>query len=218
MRLRQVDMRSPRHVVQAIEAGRAGRLTLDQIQRHFEEFDARARLTLWWNGADLDRLFDSRHAGIVEAGLDEIRRYGWKTAGEVTFSEFGERGSIDLMAANDAASAVLVGEAKSEWGSIEETLRRLDIKARLAPKIAFQTFGFRPRAIAAILLFAEDRTARRVAARFSTTLDSALPARGHDIRRWLREPAGNLRGLWFLTNAAGDRHARDGKPRERRDR
>jgi hypothetical protein len=209
-------MRCPRHVVQAIEAGRAGRLTLDVIQRYFEEFDARARLTLWWNGADLDRLLDSRHAGIVEAGLGEVRTYGWKTASEVTFSEFGERGSIDLMAAKEAASAVLIGEAKSEWGSIEETLRRLDVKARLAPKIAFQTFGFRPRAVAAVLLFAEDRTARRVAARFSTTLDSALPARGRDIRRWLREPAGNLRGLWFLTDAADDRHARDKKARRRR--
>jgi hypothetical protein len=194
--------------VQAIEAGQAGRLRLDDVRSHFETFDAWARLTVWWNGADLDRLLDARHAGVVEAGLAELRKSGWRTAGEVSFSEYGERGSIDILGANESQAAVFVGEAKSEWGSIEETLRRLDVKARLAPKIAFQTFGFRPRVVAAVLLFPEDRTARRVGDRYAVTLDSAFPARGREIRRWLKTPVRSLRGLWFLTNATPDAHAR----------
>ena len=199
--IRQGDGNQSRHIVQAIEGGRAGTLKLNQIRSHFETFNARARVTVWWNGADLDRLLDARHAGVVEAGLSELRKYEWRTAGEVPFNEYGERGSMDILAGKESEAAVLVGEAKTEWGSIEETLRKLDIKARLAPKVAFQTFGFRPRVVAAVLLFPEDRTARRVAERFAVTLDSAFPARAPEIRRWLKQPLGPLRGLWFLTNA-----------------
>ena len=159
---------------------------------------------------------DSRHARVVEAGLKELRRYDWVTAGEVTFSEYGERGSIDLFGAKEGAAAAFVGEAKSEWGSIEETLRRLDVKARLAPKICFQKFGFRPRVVGAVLIFGEDRTSRRVADRHAVTLDSALPAGGRAIRQWLKEPKGPLRGLWFLTNAAdGVRQREQSRPRPR---
>lgn len=214
----QTDGAVSRHVIQDIEGGRAGTVKLDQIRRHFEAFDARARLTLWWNGADLDRLLDARHAGVVETGLGELRKYGWRTAGEVSFNEYGERGSIDLLAAKESESAVFVGEAKSEWGSIEETLRGLDVKARLAPRIAFQAFGFRPRAVAAVLLFPEDRTARRVAERYAVTLDSAFPARAHEIRRWLKQPAGHLRGPWFLTNAPNPGQPLAASPRTRSNR
>lgn len=213
--IRQTDGAVPRHIVQAIEGGRAGTVRLDQIRSHFETFDARARVTVWWDGADLDRLLDARHAGVVEVGFGELRKYGWQTAGEVSFNEYGERGSIDLLAGKESESAVFVGEAKSEWGSIEETLRRLDVKARLAPKVAFQVFGFRPRAVAAVLLFPEDRTARRIAERFAVTLDSAFPARAQEIRRWLKQPVGYLRGLWFLTNASDHRPTRDVSPRKR---
>jgi hypothetical protein len=206
--IRQVDATVSRHIVQAIESGRAGRLRLDDVRSHFERFDARTRLTVWWHGADLDRLFDARHAGVVEAGLAELRKHGWQTAGEVSFNEYGDRGSIDLFAGKESEAAIFVGEAKSEWGSIEETLRRLDVKARVAPKIAFQLFGFRPHVVAAVLLFPEDRTARRIADRYAVTLDSAFPARALEIRRWLKEPVGRLRGLWFLTNASADGHKR----------
>ena len=191
-----------------IEAGQAGELKLDQVRAYFEKFDARARTSLWWNGAELDRLLDSRHAAVVEAGVVEVRRYVWRTATEISFSEYGERGSIDLLAAKESSAAVFVGEAKSEWGSVEETLRRMDVKARLAPKIAFETFGFRPRAVASVLILPEERTARRIAERFEATLGSALPARGWEIRRWLKAPQGSLRGIWFLSNAAEDRRPR----------
>ncbi len=141
---------------------------------------------------------------MVDTLVVVLRRYAWLTAAEVSFSEFGERGSIDVFAANPHAQAVFVGEAKSDWGSVEETLRRLDVKRRLAPKIAQETFGFRPRFVGTALVFPDDRTARRVADRFAATLDSALPARGREIRAWLRNPTGHLRGLWFLTNARVD--------------
>ena len=134
-----------------------------------------------------------------------LRRFGCSPEPEVTFAERGERGSIDIFAGHELAKAVFVGEAKSEWGSLEETLRRLHVKIRLAPELARSTFGWKPTFVGAALIFPEDRTARRISERFAATLDTALPARGTEIRRWLRSPSGNLRGIWFLTNAADRR-------------
>lgn len=206
-RLRQSDLPS-RHVAQLIEAGRAGELRLNDLRAHFARLEGSIFVNAWWQGAALDRLADSRHATVIEASLRVLRRDGWRPLTEVTFSEFGERGSIDVFAAHDEARAVLVGEAKSEWGSIEETLRRLHVKTRLAPNLAVREFGWRPKVVGCVLIFPEDRTARRVADRFSETLNAAFPARGRAIRSWLRAPSGDLRGIWFLTDAGMDRASR----------
>ena len=186
--------------IRALERGEAGSLRLDTLRSHFSRLEARARLNVWWHGADFDRLLDERHAEVVEAGATVVRSYGWPLLSEVTFAEYGERGSIDLFGANSSRRAVFVGEAKSVWGSIEETNRTLDVKARLAPKVTQDRLGWRPLFVAKVLLFPDDSTARRVATRFDATLSAAYPARGREIRAWLRKPDRNLAGLWFLSN------------------
>jgi hypothetical protein len=187
------------HFVRHLEAGDAGQLRLDDIRDHFARFDARVRVSVWWNGAAIDRLLDQRHAGLVDLSIVVLRRFDWDTQTEITFSDYGERGSLDLFAAKPAVAAVLVGEVKSDWGSMEETLRRLDVKARLAPKLAVATFGFKPAVVGRVLILPEESTARRVAAKYAATLDAALPDRNRRIGAWLRSPAGPLRGLWFLS-------------------
>ena len=192
-----------------LESGRAGGLRLDDLRRHFAELGATLRVTAWWNGAALDRLLDERHAQVVDGGVVVLKRLGWdQVETEVTFNEWGERGSIDLFAARPDLGAIFVGEAKSEWGSVEETIRRLDVKLRLAPSISEKRFGFRPATVGAALIFPEDRTARRVAAKFAATLAAAYPDRNRSVRRWLRNPSGRLRGLWFLTDVDTHRPAR----------
>ena len=189
-----------RHFTRRLESGLAGELRLDDIRGHFSMLGARVRVSVWWNGALLDRLLDEEHAGIVEAAVGAVRRYGWSVETEVTFSEYGERGSIDLFGRDERRRAALVGEVKSAWGSMEETLRSLDAKERLAPRICFQRWGWRPVWVGKVLMLSEDRTARRVAQRHAATLDSALPARSREVRAWLHQPDGPLRGLWFLSN------------------
>jgi hypothetical protein len=191
-----------RSACQEIEAGRAGSLRLDDIRSHFGRFDAAIYVNAWWNGAALDRLIDSRHAAVVDGCVSKLTAKGWRCLTEHSFAVYGERGSIDIFAGRDDAKAVFVGEAKSEWGSIEETLRRLHLKIRLAPGLAGEVFGWRPLFVGAALVFPEDRTARRIADRFAATLDAAFPSRGLEVRRWVRSPHGNLRGIWFLTDAA----------------
>jgi hypothetical protein len=127
------------------------------------------------------------------------RRLGWTTYPEVTFSVYGERGSIDLLALNRADRAAVMLEAKTEIASAEETQRRMDVKTRLLPGITFEREGWRPRNVARILVIGESRTNRRRAARLEALFADSLPARNVAVRRWLRAPVGPLAGIWFLS-------------------
>jgi hypothetical protein len=198
---RQVDVPGSRRVTQEIEAGRAGQIKLDLLRRHFAALDASVRLTPWWNGAALDRLLDESHAQVVDAVARVLPTYGFnRVRTEHTFSDFGERGSIDVFAGNEERKAVFVGEAKSEWGSIEETLRRQSVKVRLARKLALSAFGWKPLCVASVLVLPDRSTNRRIAARYGASLNG-YSARSHAIRQWLRQPSGDLGGIWFLSDA-----------------
>jgi hypothetical protein len=184
-----------RRFVIRLENDDAGSLRLDDIRAHFSGLDAHVRVSV----AALDRLLDERHAALVERALGVLRANSWRTETEVSFSRWGERGSIDILAGHDAARALLVGEVKSEWGSMEETNRRLDVKVRLAPDISVERFGWAPHTVARVLVLPDVMTARRIAAAHALTIDSAYPARGREVRAWIRRPSGPLRGLWFLS-------------------
>src|SRR5688572_20048440 len=82
--------------IRRVEDGRAGAVLYGRIRRLFGEIEGRARISVWWKGAAADRLLDERHAYYVERSARVVRRAGWAVPSEVTYSEFGERGSIDL--------------------------------------------------------------------------------------------------------------------------
>lgn len=84
--------------IHKLETGRGGELVLARVRRLFAEVDARARVAVWWQGAAADRLLDERHASIVERSARFFVQRAWETAIELTFSEYGERGSIDIFA------------------------------------------------------------------------------------------------------------------------
>jgi len=191
----------PRRDVQLVEAGAAGSVFLDRGRRIFEALGARGRFSVWWNGAAADRLLDERHAALVERAIGVFVQRGWETAVEVSFSEFGERGSIDIFAARRSAGAVAVSEIKSAFGSLEETNRVLDVKERLAPRIAEREFGWRPVVVGRLLIVADESTNRRIVAGHERTMGAIYPARGREVRAWLRQPDRPIRGIWFLSDA-----------------
>jgi hypothetical protein len=131
-----------------------------------------------YRGAEADRLLDQRHADLVEAITRLLRAYGWEVRVEVSFAFYGERGSIDVVAWHAPSRMLLVIEVKSELGSLEGTLRPLDVKCRLAPKVVSDRFGWEPVNVARMVVFPEDRTVRRQVAQHLQTLRAALPA-GH---------------------------------------
>jgi len=115
----------------------------------------------------------------------------------VSFSIWGERGSIDVLAQHPATGSLLVVEVKSVVPDSQELLHRLDQKARLAPKIAGE-HGWQVRMVSRVLVIGATAISRRRIARLATTDDAALPDRGRAVRQWLGQPAAPLRGLLFV--------------------
>jgi transcriptional regulator with XRE-family HTH domain len=192
----------PRVDVIRIENGRLADVRLERTRRVFAAAGGRARLSIWWNGALADRLLDERHAALAERALGVYSRWRWETALEVTYSEYGERGSIDLLAGHQTTRLAVVNEVKSAWGSIEETNRLLDVKVRLAPKLVRERFGWWPESVSRVLILPSEDSIRRTVARLERTMETAYPARSREVRAWIRQPQGSLRGLWFLSEVA----------------
>lgn len=182
-----------------LEAGRLSLLSIDELGRSFGVLDARVNLSVWRNGAALDRLLDERHAALVGAVVELLKRRGWDVRVEVTFNEFGDRGSIDVLAWHSGRRALLVVEVKSELGSVEGTLRPFDIKARLARRIARDQFGWVAAIIGRVLVLPEERSARRQVQRHASVLSAALPRGSRDVRAWLYDPTQPIGAIWFLS-------------------
>jgi hypothetical protein len=149
--------------------------------------------------------------------LDENR---WEVLPEVTYSIYGERGSIDILAWHAETRTLLVIELKSELTSIEETLRRHDAKVRLAPRIASVRFGWRPASVARLLVLPEGRTARRRVERHSALFARSYPERNRVVRTFLGRPAaftgsGRFGGLLFLSSIDHLSDMRVAGPRKR---
>jgi hypothetical protein len=83
---------------------------------------------------------------------------------------------------------------KSVVPDSQAMLHGLDRKTRLAPEIV-ATRGWQPRHVSRLLVLGASATSRRRIARLATTYDTALPARGAAVRRWLAKPEGPLAGL-----------------------
>ena len=183
------------------ELGRLDRLTLGTIRSMFGTCDATVGLDIRWRGGEVDRLLDAAHAELVREVGEYLARHGWTCWFEVTYSHFGERGSIDVLAVR--GDAVLVVEVKSELTSIEATLRKLDEKARHAARIAFERTGRRPLVLGRLLVLPDASTPRRRIAANAAIFDGVLPGRGHAVRAWLKRPHGTFAGIVFLS-PAGD--------------
>lgn len=189
--------------ISRLERGHLDTVSLRKVRRAFSALDARVTVDVGWRGGALDRLLDERHAALVGTLVTVLSAAGWDVAVEVTYSRYGERGSIDVLAVHHGARAAVVAEVKTELTSIEETLRRHDAKVRLAPSLVEERFGWRPLHVSRLLVLPEDRTARRRVGRQAALLDQALPARGREVRDWLGHPTGQLAALWFLSASHG---------------
>jgi transcriptional regulator with XRE-family HTH domain len=178
-----------------------------RLERVLAVFGARLSIKVLWQGEELDRILDRGHAALVDSMIGLLARSGWISIAEATFSVYGERGSIDILAWHPIGRVLLVIEVKSVVPDVQATLAGVDRKARLGPVLARER-GWDPLCGARILVLPEDRTARRRLDAFATTMRRAFPARTSEVRRWLRQPAGELSGVLFLTDSQqpGARH------------
>jgi len=128
-----------------------------------------------------------------------LKLRGWTVYVEVSFSEFGERGSIDVLAVRPKDGLAIVCEVKSTLGSLEETNRTLDLKVRLAPTIIFKRLGWRPSTVSRLLIVPSTNSIRRGIADHAATMEAIYPTRGRGVRAWLRRPDSALSGIWFVS-------------------
>lgn len=185
--------------ISLIERGHGSTLAARTLRRVFGLLDARWEPVVSWRGGALDRLLDEDHSRLVAAMASRLRDLSWTIEVEVTYSSFGERGSIDVLAARASLKAVLSVEVKTEITAVEATLRKIDEKDRLVRRlICLDRFRFEPTSVGRLLVLpATDATRRRVRAS-AVVLDAALPARSG--------------GPWMARRASG-RSVRDLDPR-----
>lgn len=151
-----------------------------------------------WRGAELERLLDEDHSMVVDAVATRLEGLGWTVEAEVTYSEFGERGSIDVLGVRPAARAIVVLEVKTDIASSEALGRKLDEKARLAPRIVNKRLGWRAEHVGRVLVMPETMRLRRLVERHPT-IGRMFPGDALAVRRWLRNPVGTVAGMWFLS-------------------
>lgn len=197
------------------ERGELGRLTVATLEAIAAELGATVDITVRWSGEGLDRLLDQTHAALVDRIVRELSDWRWEVATEVSFNIYGERGSVDVAAWHPPTRVLLIVEAKSVVPDVQATIHGIDRKQRLGRAIV-RDRGWRPEAVARLLVITEHRTARRRVEEHTSTFASAFPVRGVELRRWLRRPKPEaLSGLWFLPVTPGTSGMRDSVARER---
>jgi transcriptional regulator with XRE-family HTH domain len=204
-RWRQTDLAtrakvSPTMVVR-IEHGRLASIPLGMVRRVAHALDARLDTIVRWQGGDLGRLINARHAAMHEAMARSFAKFeGWHAEPEVSFSIYGERGIIDILAWHPLTRTLLVVELKTELVDINDLMGSVDRKRRLAAELSGKR-GWREASISTWVVLADGRTNRRELARHERVLRAKFPEDGRVVRGWLRRPSSVINALSFLPSA-----------------
>jgi len=192
-----------RAAVSTVERGQVGSLPLNRIRTIATALEVRLDVMARWRGSDLDRLLDAAHAALVDQVVAILSRQRWEVGPETSFSIFGERGAIDVLAWHPARRMLLVVEVKSRIVDIQSLLMGMDRKRRLAARIALDRGWERAVGVGLWLAVADTRTNHRRLAEHALTIRSALPGDGRGVVAWLREPREPAAFMSFLPYAAG---------------
>ncbi len=194
--------------ISRIERGHIDSLSLKTLRAVAAHLDIRLDLVPRWRGGDLDRLLNSRHSWLHElVARDFGGRGGWIFRPEVSFSEFGERGVVDILAFHPGRRALLVIELKTDIADVNDLVGTIDRKERLARKVAAKLGWTVPpdATVSAWIIVAPGRTNRRRVQAHGAMLRAAFPADGRAIKGWLDVPDRAIRCLSFWP----DSHARN---------
>lgn len=205
---RQTDVAAAAHISRAtvsrLERGHLSTMPLDLIRAACAALDVRVELSPRWRGGELSRLADQGHAALGESVTRRLSGDGWTVRPEMSFSHFGERGSVDLLTWHSPTRTLLVVELKTILTDLQDLVSTVDRKVRLAGWIA-EPLGWQPLSVAALVVVAENRTNRRRVAAHRSLLGAAFPHDGRALAGWLRDPSRGFseqpRFLAFWPNA-----------------
>jgi len=219
---RQMDLavaaRCSRGTISRIERGQFEEVTLGMFRRVSAALEARFDVVPRWRGGELDRLVARGHAELHEAFATFLAaRPGWTMRPEVSFSVYGERGIIDVLAWHEASRTVLVVELKTELVDVMDLMSTMDRRRRLAVRIAAD-LGWNAASVSSLVVLTGSRTNRRRVAEHRTVLRAAFPSDGRSLSPWLsdpRVPVGIL-AMWPHLRLASARSVGGGSRRVRR--
>lgn len=216
--LRQADVARrcamTRDAVSRHERGEIGRASLDALRRHASALALRGEFELRGSSGAMP-LADDEHAAVADHTKRWLERCGWEVVPEATYSEYGERGRIDLLGRHLTTGTILIVEVKTLVADAQQLLGSLDTKERLALAIARQR-GW-PTAGPVATLLAVTRTDLNVG-RIERlgALFAGFAVRGTAARQWIEAPAGTARLLlWQRPEAVGRAAWRVGRQRVR---
>jgi transcriptional regulator with XRE-family HTH domain len=197
---RQIDVAARalvhRSVVSAIERGHLESISIGTLLGIARVLEIQVSWSTRWKAGDLDRLLAGRHARLHEgvASWFVASLPDWVLAPEVSFSIFGERGIIDILAWHPGMRAVLVIELKTDVVDVNQLIGSMDQRRRLAWQIA-RDRGWDPLTVSTWVLVAGGRTNRARLAAHRTVLRNAFPIDGRVIAGWLRKPDRSIDAL-----------------------
>lgn len=134
-------------------------LSLAALERHAAVFGLRLDVRLLGRAGDLGRLADEDHAALVEWLAAWLRSHGFGVELEASFSEWGERGLVDLLAHHAPSGTLLIVEVKTRLVDLQELIGGIGVKERLASALARRR-GFDVSQVA-VLLAISDAPANR---------------------------------------------------------
>ena len=168
-----------------LECGQLDGLPVRTLRRCLAVLEVRVDLVPAWRGSQIDRVRDEPHALLEAAWKERLEKWRWQTWAEVSYSHFGERGRIDLVAWDPAGRVLVVIEVKSEIVDVQALLGSLDQRVRLGPRVAASLGLPRPVAVLPMILASDTTANRQRVARFAP-LFSRLSVRGREAATWLR--------------------------------
>lgn len=170
--------------------------SLGVFEQHAGVFGLRIDLRVIGRAGSLVRLADEEHARVVESVAAWFRSHGYLTETEASFSEWGERGRIDLLAFDPRTGTLVIVEVKTQLLDLQDLFGGLNVKERLAMTIARRR-GWNATRQVTVLAVADVSANRRIVrehpslfADFSVRRLSVAGLRNrHRVLHWVRPSA-----------------------------
>lgn len=135
--------------------------SLVTLDRHAAALGLRLDVRLSGRSGELVRLADEEHAAIVDHLARWFREAGFVVELEASFSEWGERGRVDLLAHDPRSRVLVVVEVKTLLLDLQQLFGSLNVHERLATTIARRR-GWSVDSCVSVLIVADTASNRSV--------------------------------------------------------